>query len=96
MIAEVFGGCDIDFESHEYSEQIDVRSKDKKFAYDCCSARMIEYLFENSGTSLEVDRSSLGIGFDRRHDVSRIKSYLASLVEIRSRMPGYLFASAND
>jgi hypothetical protein len=95
MIAEAFGRGDIDFESHEFSEQFDVRSKDKKFAYDFCNARMIEYLLENRGTSLEVDKSSLAIGFNHMHDVSRIKAHLASLVEIRSRMPGYLFASAN-
>ena len=94
-IAEAFGGGDIDFESHEFSEQFDVRSKDKKFAYDFCNARMIEYLLENRGTSLEVDKSSLAMGFKHMHDVRRIKPRLASLVEIRSRMPNYLFEGAN-
>jgi hypothetical protein len=94
-IAEVFGGGDIDFESHEFSEQFDVRSKDKKFAYDFCNARMMEYLLEHRGTSLEVDKSSLAIGYKDMHDVGRIKSRLASLVEIRSRMPNYLFEGAN-
>jgi hypothetical protein len=46
-------------------------------------------------TELEVDKSSLGIGFKHMHEVSRIKSPLASLVELRSRMPDYLFESAN-
>jgi hypothetical protein len=95
LIAEVFGGGDIDFESHEFSEQFDVRSKDKKFAYDFCNARMIEYLLENRGTSLEVDKSSLAMGHKDMHDTSQIKPRLASLVEIRSRMPDYLFEDAN-
>ena len=94
-IAEALGGGDIDFESHEFSEQFDVRSNDKKFAYDFCNARMIEYLLENRGTSLEVDKSSLAMGYKDMHDVSRIKRRLASLVEIRSRMPNYLFEGAN-
>ena len=94
-IAEAFGGGDIDFESHEFSEQFDVRSKDKKFAYDFCNAQMIEYLLDNRDTSLEVDNASLAMGFKDMHDVSRIKRRLASLVEIRSRMPNYLFEGAN-
>ena len=94
-IAEAFGRDDIDFESHEFSEQLDVRSKDKKFAYDFCNARMIEYLLKNRDISLEVDRSSLALGYKDMHNVSRIKLRLASLVEIRSRMPNYLFEGAN-
>jgi hypothetical protein len=94
-IAEAFGRGDIDFESHEFSEQFDVRSKDKKFAYDFCNARMIEYLLENRGMSLEVDRASLAMGYEDMHNVNRIKPRLATLVEIRSRMPNYLFEGAN-
>lgn len=94
-IAEVFGGGDIDFESHEFSERFDVRSKDKKFAYDFCNARMMEYLLEHRGMSLEIDKSSLAMGYEDMHDVSSIKRRLASLVEIRSRMPNYLFEGAN-
>ena len=95
MIAEAFGGGDIDFESHEFSKQFDVRSKDKKFAYDFCNARMIEYLLENRDTSLEVDNASLAMGFKDMHDVNHIKRRLTSLVEIRSRMPNYLFEGAS-
>ena len=95
MIAEAFGGGDIDFESHEFSERFDVRSKDKKFAYDFCNAQMMEYLLGQHGLSLEVDSSSLAMGYKDMHDVGRIKARLASLVEIRSRMPNYLFEGAN-
>ena len=94
-IAEAFGGGDINFESHEFSKRFDVRSTDKKFAYDFCNARMIEYLLENRRTSLEVDKSSLAMGFEDMHEVNLIKPRLASLVEIRSRMPNYLFEGAN-
>jgi hypothetical protein len=94
-IAEAFGGGDIDFESHEFSRKFDVRSKDKKFAYDFCNAQMIECLLDKHGVSLEVDNSALAMGFENMHDVSRIKPRIASLVEIRSRMPNYLFADAD-
>ena len=56
---------------------------------------MIECLLDKHGISLEVDKSALAMGFENMHDVSRIQPRLASLVEIRSRMPDYLFAGAN-
>jgi len=94
-IAEAFGGGDIDFESHEFSEAFDVRSKDKKFAYDFCNAQMIEYLLANKGLSLEVDQTVLALGAKGMHNVHKIESRLQSLAEIRNRMPNYLFEGAN-
>ena len=94
-IADAFGGGDIDFESHEFSERFDVRSNDKKFAYDFCNAQMIEYLLANGQMSIEVEQSSLAMGFRDMHDVNRIKSRLKRLVEIRNLMPNYLFAGAH-
>ena len=47
-IAQAVGYDDIDFESHEFSKKFVVRSKDKKFAYDFCNARMIEYLLQGN------------------------------------------------
>ncbi|MGE5295211.1 MAG: hypothetical protein ACM3VT_10320, partial [Solirubrobacterales bacterium] len=41
-IAQAVGYDDIDFESHEFSRKFCVRSRDKKFAYDVCHARMME------------------------------------------------------
>lgn len=95
MIAEAFGGGDIDFESHEFSEAFDVRSRDKKFAYDFCNAQMIEYLLANKGMSLEVDQTVLATGSKGMHKVNMIESRLQKLAEIRKRMPNYLFEGAN-
>jgi hypothetical protein len=53
-IAQAAGYDDIDFESHEFSRRFVVRSKDRKFAYDFCNARMMEYLLEHPDISLEV------------------------------------------
>jgi hypothetical protein len=95
MIAEAFGGGDIDFESHEFSEAFDVRSKDKKFAYDFCNAQMIDYLLANKDLSLEVDQKVLAVGSKGMHNVNKIESRLQKLAEIRDRMPNYLFEGAH-
>lgn len=91
-IAQTFGYEDIDFESHEFSRRFCVRSRDRKFAYDVCNARMMEYLLANPDLSVEIERSSLALVFDSRLDVRQVEGNLNRLVEIRDRMPGYLFA----
>lgn len=90
-IAQAVGYDDIDFESHEFSRRFVVRSKDKKFAYDFCNARMIDYLLGVQDIELEVDSSSLALAFNRRLKVEEIEPRLRQLIEIRSLMPNYLF-----
>jgi len=90
-LAQAVGFDDIDFESHEFSKRFVVRSKDKKFAYDFCNARMIEYLLDHDDLSIEVDQNQLAIGFDRCLKVEEIEQHLTQLTEIRERMPDYLF-----
>ena len=90
-IAQAVGFDDIDFESHEFSKKFVVRSKDKKFAYDFCNARMIEYLLDHNDLNIEVDQNQLAIGFNRCLKVEEIEPHLNQLVEIRNLMPNYLF-----
>ncbi len=90
-IAQAVGYDDIDFESHEFSKKFVVRSKDKKFAYDFCNARMIEYLLGYPNISIEVDQNMLALGFNSCLKVEEIESHLKQLTEIRSLMPDYLF-----
>lgn len=92
-IAQAVGYDDIDFESHEFSRRFCVRSKDKKFAYDFCHARMIEYLLENPDLNIEVDIDTLALVFDRRLAVDEIPRNLERLQTIRDLMPDYLFAA---
>ena len=47
---------DIDFESYEFSEHFDVRSEDKKFAYDFCNPRMMEFLLTHKNLTLHIGR----------------------------------------
>jgi len=90
-IAQALGYDDIDFESAEFSRSFCVRSKDKKFAYDVCHPQMMEYLLANRDLSIEIERNALALAFDKRLSAPEIESNLQRLLEIRSRLPGYLF-----
>ncbi|HZL77977.1 MAG TPA: DUF3137 domain-containing protein, partial [Candidatus Limnocylindrales bacterium] len=92
-VAEVFGYQDIKFESAEFSKTFCVRSKDKKFAYDVCNAKMMEYLLANRDLSIEIEYQALALAFDRCLAAEQIESNLQRLIEIRSRLPEYLFAN---
>jgi hypothetical protein len=90
-IAQAVGYDDIDFESHEFSRKFCVRSKDKKFAYDVCNARMIEYLLANPDLTVEIEQDSLALSFGRRLAPEQIEGNLNRLIAVRSLMPDYLF-----
>jgi hypothetical protein len=91
-IAQSIGYDDIDFESHEFSRKFCVRSKDKKFAYDACNARMIEYLLANYDLTIEIENDALAISFSKRLKPEQIEPNLNRLIEIRSLLPEYLFS----
>ena len=90
-VAEVFGYQDIKFESAEFSRTFLVRSADKKFAYDICNAKMIEYLLANRDLSIEIENEIIALAFNTRISVEQFELNLRRLVEIRSRLPEYLF-----
>jgi hypothetical protein len=90
-VAEVFGYEAIKFESAEFSKKFCVRSPDKKFAYDVCNAQMIEYLLANRDLSIEIENNVLALAFTTRLEAEQIETNLQRLVEIRSRLPEYLF-----
>jgi hypothetical protein len=93
-VAQAFGYDDIDFESHEFSRKFCVRSPDKKFAYDFCNARMMEYLLANDDLTIEVDQDTLALTFNSRLDPARIEPNLNRLAALRSLMPDYLFSGS--
>jgi len=92
-VAQVFGYDDIDFESAEFSRSFCVRSKDKKFAYDVCHAQMMEYLLANRDLSIEIEANALALAFDSRLSAPQIEFNLQRLLDIRSRLPDYLFTT---
>lgn len=90
-IAQAFGYADIDFESAEFSRAFCVRSKDKRFAYDVCNAQMMVYLLANRDLSIEIERDALALAFNSQLSAEEIESNLRRLLEIRARLPEYLF-----
>jgi len=90
-LAQALGYDDIDFESAEFSRTFCVRSKDKKFAYDVCNARMMEYLLANRDLSIEIEGPALALAFDTRLSVAEIEGNLQRLLQIRLLMPDSLF-----
>ena len=71
-----------------------MRSADKRFAYDFCNTRMVEYLLANDDLNIEVDEDALAILFNHRVDLARIEPNLNRLVALRSLMPEYLFSGS--
>lgn len=91
-IGQALGYDDIDFESHEFSRKFCVRSTDKKFAYDICNARMIEYLLSNTDLSIEIENNVLAIYFNRKLSLDKFEDNLNRLKAIKSLIPEYVFS----
>ncbi|MEM0967693.1 MAG: hypothetical protein AAGJ81_16210 [Verrucomicrobiota bacterium] len=94
-IAQTLGFDDIDFESVEFSKRYAVKSRDKKFAYDFCNARMIDYLLDEEDLNIEVEGAWMAITFSRRLAPELWGKNLDRLIHMLSLMPSYLFEKEN-
>lgn len=92
-IGQAIGFDDIDFESVEFSKRYKVKSRDKKFAYDFCNARMIDYLLRQQDLIIEIDGNTLALTFKGKLAIERVRPNFERLQKIRSLMPNYLFNS---
>ena len=90
-IADALGEEDIHFESAEFTRAFCVRSRDKRFAYDVCNARVIDYLLENRDLNIQIQNCTLALVSDAQWPAKQVEFNLERLVEIRSRLPEYLF-----
>lgn len=90
-LAQLVGFDDIDFESVEFSKAFTVRSKDRKFAYDICHPRMMEYLLAHQDLSIEIEGPCVALAFPSRLAVEEIPGRLSQLVAIRRLFPEYLY-----
>jgi hypothetical protein len=54
---------------------------------------MMEYLLANRDLSIEIEANALALAFDSRLSAPQIEFNLQRLLDIRSRLPDYLFAS---
>lgn len=91
-IGQALGFEDIDFESVEFSRAFTVRSRDKKFAYDICHVRMMEYLLQHPWMSFEIENEWIAMGVEKLLDVAEIPGRLDTLIEIRSLIPQYVLS----
>lgn len=90
-LGQMLGFDDIDFESLEFSKAFCVRSRDRKFAYDICHTRMMEYLLAHRDISLELEGRCVAMSFPRRLAAEEIPHRLEQLVEVRQLFPEYLY-----
>lgn len=58
-IGGVFSNRDIDFESEAFSRRFFVASPDRKFAYDICHPRMMEFLLSASPPMIDIEHARL-------------------------------------
>ncbi|MEO6845782.1 MAG: hypothetical protein ABI443_00730 [Chthoniobacterales bacterium] len=94
-LGKAFGYPSIDFESHEFSKTFLVQSEDKKFAYDICNARAMEYLLSHRDFHIEIERDRYALIFDGRTDPQSVVQKLDYLIELRALIPDYLFTAAS-
>ena len=92
-LGQMIGYQDIDFESVEFSNAFTVQSDNRKFAYDICHTRMMEWLLQHPRTSLEIERDWLCTWSHKLLDADKIVPALDRLLVIRSLFPGYLFSN---
>jgi hypothetical protein len=91
-IAGMLDGEDIRFESAEFTRVFCVRCRDKRFAYDVCNPRVIDYLLENRDLNIQIQNCVLALVSDTQWPARQVEANLERLGEIRSRLPEYLFA----
>lgn len=65
-IAGVFSNKDIDFESAEFSRRFHVASPSRRFAYDVCHPRMMEFLLADDPGCVDIERGQLCLTDSRR------------------------------
>lgn len=92
-LGQMIGFEDIDFESLEFSRAFCVRSKDRKFAYDVCHTRMMEYLLAHRDLSIEIEHEAVALNFSRRLKPEEVPDRLDQLVQIVNLFPEYLYRS---
>ena len=62
--AEELGESHITFESAEFSHAFRVHCADKKFAFDVCHSKMMEYLLANQDLTIEIRGTAVAVLFE--------------------------------
>ena len=91
-VAGFFGFEDIDFESDEFSRKFQVKSDDRKFAYDVCHPQMMSWLLANAGNfSIELIDSSLVLTTGRRWSTPEFHSALCFSARFFELIPEHVW-----
>ena len=88
---QMLGFDDIDFESLEFSKAFVVKSPNKKFAYDICHTRMMEFLLQHRDVSLEIEDRYLALSCNRALRPDQCTERLNLLIAVRELFPRYLY-----
>ena len=95
-IGNVLGFGGIKFESVEFSQNFTVQCRDKRFAYDFCHPRMMDYLLSNPDTWIELEGNTIAIYKVRgKMQPAEVEACLIKLYQLRQLMPQYLFRNYN-
>lgn len=91
-IGSALGWGGIKFESVEFSDKFTVKCSDKKFAYDFCHPRMMDYLLTIPDVFLELENNIIAL-YKIRGMIKpdEVEDCLIKLCELRYLMPEYLF-----
>jgi hypothetical protein len=90
-LAGAFGIDDIDFESAEFSRKFHVKSPDKRFAYDVCHPRMMEFLMQSVAPCVDIEQGCCCLSDGtRRWTTDEFRAMLRWSREFFSRWPEHL------
>ena len=91
-LANLLGFQDINFESMDFSNAFRVLSKNKRFAYDVCNPRMMEYLLKKPKTTLEIENEVLAIWEEGHLSGDSLIPLLDHAVALRKNIPDVVFS----
>jgi hypothetical protein len=90
-LLESIGQSHVTFESADFSQAYSVRAADKKFAFDVCNPKMIDYLLANRDLIIEIRNGAILLLFEDWLRPEKVETNLSRLIEIRKLLPQYLF-----
>ncbi len=91
-IAQAVGYKDIDFENREFSGRFAVRSNDEAFARAFCTEAMMDFLLQHPSMNIEIEHTTLSLGFNSRLSAHELENQLNQLIELREKIPEALFS----
>ncbi len=89
-------GTDIDLESIEFSEAFVVKSADRRFAYDVCHTRMMEFLLEHRDFCLCFKKNGIALWFRGVSQPETIEPRLQHLVAVHGLLPAHREGEDSD